>query len=276
MTRGWPASAHAGPLRRGLGTFRSLGAGAGAVALARWLELLVPAACVACGRAVGPGEPPLCRLCHSRLSRVPGPRCGRCGEPLGTRPPADAPFDACGLCDGWPEAIAGADAPFAFEGVAAAVVRALKFGKWRVVVPVMASTMVPVARRLAGRIAAEDAVLVPVPLTQARLRERGFNQARDLADALSREGGWPVRDVLKRLPGGRRQARSPRADRAANVDGRFVIRAAPERADRPVLIVDDVLTTGATAHACATVLREAGFGRSGVVTFARTLRPLDG
>ncbi|MDX1578521.1 MAG: hypothetical protein R3266_08550, partial [Gemmatimonadota bacterium] len=79
-----------------------------------------------------------------------------------------------------------------------------------------------------------------------------------------------------RKPGGGPQARLGGTFRRENVGGRFAYRGSRPAATRPVLLVDDVLTTGATAFACAEALSEAGFGPIGVVTFARTLRPLDG
>lgn len=160
------------------------------------------------------------------------------------------------------------------EGDAARLVRALKFGGWHALAGPMGRAMVPVARRLVGR--GRPAGLVPVPLAAARRRERGFNQAGLLADAVSRAAGWPVRRVLARRPGGRRQARLGRRRRTSNVRGRFVVAGDVAR-DRelPLLIVDDVLTTGATAGACATALRTEEFRVLGAVAFARALHSTD-
>jgi ComF family protein len=114
--------------------------------------------------------------------------------------------------------------------------------------------------------------LVPVPLTPARARERGFNQAALLAEALGRQLDWRCANLIERRPGGRRQARLARHARSENVRDAFQARCSGIP-DAPVVLVDDVLTTGATALACATALVEAGFGRVSVITFARTLRP---
>jgi len=132
--------------------------------------------------------------------------------------------------------------------------------------------MRPVARAIAGRLDAEGTCrLVPVPTTPARLRERGFNQALDLAEALGARLGLPVEKALLRDPGGGRQASGGAAARGSNVLGRFRA-SANLPTEGAVLIVDDVLTTGATVGACARALREAGFARIGALTFARTLR----
>ena len=134
--------------------------------------------------------------------------------------------------------------------------------------------MAPVARRLGT----EDTVLVPVPLTPARLRERGFNQARLLADGVAAALDWPVEPLLRRAGGDRRQARSGRQERALNVAGAYQVvpagvsagAAAPPDSGREALVVDDVITTGATITACATALASCGVRCLGAVSFART------
>lgn len=111
-----------------------------------------------------------------------------------------------------------------------------------------------------------------MPLSPARLRERGFNQAGLLASELATELGIPRRDLLSRRPGGRRQVGAGRVARRENVQGRFVATETANADSAAVLLVDDVVTTGATLVACATALHEAGFGPIGGLTFSRTLR----
>jgi predicted amidophosphoribosyltransferase len=131
----------------------------------------------------------------------------------------------------------------------------------------MGALMAPAA----SRVCPGPALLVPVPLTPARLRERGFNQARLLAEGLGRELGWPVQSILARTRMGRRQARSGRRERADNVAGAFqVIPGRFDRFDGPVLLVDDVITTGATLGECCQALGNAGVPCAGAVSFART------
>lgn len=140
--------------------------------------------------------------------------------------------------------------------------------------------MAPVARR----IGTEHTVLVPVPLTPARLRERGFNQARLLADGVGAALGWPVQPLLRRTRTDRRQARSGRRERALNVAGAY--RASPvgvpagtadlSESGRVVLLVDDVITTGATIAECAAALTTCGVPCAGAVSFARTPPGLPG
>lgn len=155
------------------------------------------------------------------------------------------------------------------EGRAARIVRALKFGGWFGLAPRMAREMSEDARRVAG---GGPGRLVPVPLAPARRRERGFDQAALLADGLARELGWPRADLLVRPRAGRPQARLGRDERLRNVRGAFRLRAdAADGARRgpPVLLVDDVVSTGATAVACAEVLASGGVRLAGVVSFAR-------
>ncbi|MEJ2483257.1 MAG: phosphoribosyltransferase family protein [Gemmatimonadota bacterium] len=143
----------------------------------------------------------------------------------------------------------------------------LKYGGWTALGERMGALMVPAALRVCPG----PALLVPVPLTPSRLRERGYNQALLLAKGLERELGWPVRPVLRRVRTGRGQARSDRKQRARNVAG--VFRPEPGRLYRsgpPVVLVDDVLTTGATLAECCQALRAAGVPCAGAVSFART------
>lgn len=168
-----------------------------------------------------------------------------------------------------------ADAPFAFEGLAARTVRALKYDRWRSLAPWMAARMAPGAEAMASRIGEGPPWLIPVPLTPARQRERGFNQAGELARALAERGVGSLGRFLDRRPGGGRQAGVHGALRRANVQGRFRLRAGLPDGRRSAMLVDDVLTTGATAIACAETLAEAGFHSVATVSFARTLLPLN-
>lgn len=269
--------------------------------LVRAFDALVPPSCVLCRRGLESGRPPLCALCRHRLPRLPSPRCARCAEPAGwplaghgprparglasegraagalspsSSPSPTATSPGCPACVEWPQALRVADAPYVFEGHAADLVKALKYEGWQEVARPMGRTMAPVARGLAD--VGSSPVLVPVPLAPARLRERGFNQAERLAAAVAAEVGWPVREALVRRSGGGRQARLARAGRRENVRERFAARGAVGGEGRRAVLVDDVLTTGATAAACARALGQAGFRDIVLVTFARTLRPAGG
>lgn len=146
---------------------------------------------------------------------------------------------------------------------------ALKFEGWSSAALRMGEAMLHGLGELTG---GAPHLLVPVPLSPARLRERGYNQAELLAKALAgAEAGLRVERLLARRPGGRRQARLGRREREQNVKQRFELRSDRPPPVLPVVLVDDVLTTGGTAGACAEVLEGGGYRCAGVVTFARAL-----
>lgn len=240
-------------------------------------DSLLPPVCAACGVAVAPGKAPICGACEVRLPRIPLPRCPRCGF---TRLADLSSPGHCGECEAWPEQIQRAESAFLHEPPAEALVHGLKYRGWTSLAARMGALMAPAARRLE----CGPAVLVPVPLAPARLRERGYNQAGLLAEALARELSWPSRPALCRGRQLRRQVMSGRADRARNVQGAFrvthsflaEVAAARELAGLPIVLVDDVITTGATAAACATSFEAMGLRCVGVVSFARTPPRLPG
>jgi ComF family protein len=118
-------------------------------------------------------------------------------------------------------------------------------------------------------------VVVPVPTTERRVRERGYNQAALLAERVGRDLRIPVRRGLVRVPGGPSQTSLRAEARRENVRGVFRAGSASV-ADAHVLLVDDVLTTGATAGEAATVLRASGAATVVLLTFARALQDLSG
>ncbi|MFV1985779.1 MAG: ComF family protein [Gemmatimonadota bacterium] len=167
----------------------------------------------------------------------------------------------------------GAFAPHSYEGTAAVLVRALKYGRWRSVALPMAEAMTPVGRRAKDHLGGDQPpVIVPVPLSASRLRERGFNQAEELALRVADGLGLQVVSLLGRAPGRQRQAGAGIVRRAENVQGSFFLADTRRAGGGSALLVDDVLTTGATTLACVDVLSEAGFLHVAALTFARTLR----
>jgi len=113
--------------------------------------------------------------------------------------------------------------------------------------------------------------LVPVPLFHRRLRERGFNQARELADGLARARHIPVRDCLRRTRETPSQvAAGSRNARWENMQQAFALKGGFDVTGNSLLLIDDVFTTGATTNACARVLAKAGAGRVAVLTVSRS------
>lgn len=236
----------------------------------RVLETLFPPCCVLCRRSLEPGRPPLCAVCRHRLPRVPPPRCRRCGA---TDLLGGGAAVGCPACWAWPETLRSARSAYLMEEGAAEAVRALKYGGWSRLAEPMGRCMADEALDLACGGSGTPA-LVPVPLAPARLRERGFNQARLLARSLGAAVGWPVVEALARRPGGRRQASLSRSERLENVAGVFTPTEGPLAPDATAVIVDDVLTTGATAAACSSALEAGGWTAVGAVVFARALHPV--
>jgi ComF family protein len=215
--------------------------------LDRILDAVFPKRCAGCGS----GPWPFCRRCRDRLVPLGRPRCERCGAPS---PRAAA---ACRHCP--PETIAGARSAFLFDGPARSAVHRLKFAGWR-----------PVAEALGAAMAAswdlEADAVTWVPLSRRRRADRGFDQALALARVVARRLDLPLMPLLRRVADGGQQARRGGSERRRAVRGAFEAR---DRASARVVLVDDVLTTGATASACAEALVAAGAREVFVLTAAR-------
>ncbi|HZP91100.1 MAG TPA: double zinc ribbon domain-containing protein [Actinomycetota bacterium] len=233
------------------------------------LEVVFPPRCAGCGT----GRWPFCDACRSSLVALEPPWCERCGAPAPSLRPR------CRTCP--PEEIERARAPFAYDGPARSAIHRLKFGGWRGVAEALGASMAAVAPAgdagaPAGRTgtAATGGVEVAtwVPLSPRRLSERGFDQARALAEVVGSRLGLPVVRLLVRAADTGAQARRSGAERRAAMAGAF--RSAGPSPTR-VLLVDDVLTTGATAAACARVLLDAGARSVLLLTAARALAPAE-
>ncbi len=220
---------------------------------------------------------PVCAPCWHRLPRILPPRCHRCGATRLT--PVES--DGCAACAAWPLESMRTEAVCPMRGPAARLVRELKYAGWTALAVPMGRALSNPAQNLARRagVAADEVLLVPVPITPARRRERGFNQARLLADALSNALDARVTELLERRTARRSQVHLQRQARLANAPGSFrtIDRAGSVEHERrrSVLLVDDVVTTGATAAACVTTLAEAGWQPIGLVSFARAWRTFE-
>lgn len=225
----------------------------------RWL---LPGACLLCQDPTGDGDtdPLVCSLCLSRFRRLPQPCCDRCGQPQA------GPVEPCRACAGWPAGIGPVRSAVWMDELARSAVHRLKYAGWPRVTDALARVMAPLVSASIG------AVLVPVPLAPRRARRRGYNQAECLAKSLGAASGLPVReDLLRRVRETATQTALAPEARQANVVEAFVQCGI---AERRVILVDDVFTTGATLCAAAVALLEGGAETVGAVTFARAVPPL--
>jgi ComF family protein len=219
--------------------------------LDRALDVLFPRTCAGCG--CGPW--PFCPSCAAELESLAPPWCRRCGRP------STIEVERCADCP--PPPIASARAAFAYRGPAREAVHRLKFSGWRGVGEAFARALVALGPPPAD-------VVTWVPLAPRRRAERGFDQAQVLARALARELALPSAAFVRRVRATAPQARQMREERFAAMDGAFAPIGRGRRSPPTVVLVDDVLTTGATAAACAAALADAGARTVHLLTACRS------
>jgi ComF family protein len=229
----------------------------------RLVDLLMPPTCMSCGVEVAT---PLshCAACWSALPMLAGAQCDSCGVPL---PIAWQTESHCLGCLAEPPRFDRARAPFLYDGPARQTVLAFKHGREAYAAP-MATAML----RAWNGDALGDHLVVPVPLHRWRLWSRGYNQAALLARAVAQQAGAGLDlDALVRLRNTPSSRGLNRAARRRNVEGAFRVsrEAAARLKGRKLLLVDDVMTSGATASAAAGALRRAGAMRVDVLIYAR-------
>ncbi|KAB2873598.1 MAG: ComF family protein [Pseudorhodoplanes sp.] len=237
-----------------------------AVPLRLAIDFALPPLCPACREPVGEATG-LCAACWSKLSPIERPFCERLGIPFAYDPgPGILSMQA--IAD--PPSFTRARAAVRYDDVARTMVHALKYGDRLDLAPAMGRWM---AR--AGREILDDAdTIVPVPLHWRRLWARRFNQSASLANVVSRLSSVPVSfEALKRVKATPQQVGLSKAERAQNVQGAFRVPAGGKAdiARRRVVLVDDVLTSGATAEACARTLLRAGARQVDLLVFARVV-----
>jgi len=210
----------------------------------------------------------LCAPCFQTVSFIGEPFCSRCGVPF----PAASMGAMCQACHDAPPRFSQARAALRYDEGGRQLILPLKHAD-RVE---LAAVLVPFMARAGGALFRSADVIVPVPLHRARLRRRRYNQAALLAQGLAKHMDRPAMlDVLRRVRGTASLGGKSAAERAAELEGAFAVR--PRRcsaiAGCRVLLVDDVMTSGATANACAEVLLTAGARGVDVLTAARVPDP---
>lgn len=216
---------------------------------------LMPSVCVLCGdagnhqKAAGSNLLDLCDQCQNELPRLAS-ACARCAEPLTSTPGYEA---LCGRCQSQPPAFNRCLAMLSYQAPADHLLQALKFNGRLEMARLLGVLM---ADWLEDILDAHPSVIIPVPLHENRLRERGFNQAMELARPVAQQLGITIDNRLcRRIHTTAPQSDLTRKERIKNIKGAFQIN---KPVSGHVAIIDDVMTTGSTAHELSKVLLRAG------------------
>jgi ComF family protein len=230
------------------------------------LDAVLPPRCLKCGDILG-GENGLCTACWSKLAWLSPPCCVACGQPF--------PFDSgagtlCGACLQRRPAYDRARAVFRYDDESRGLIIGFKHADRTECAPTLARWMA----RSGGELVADCALIVPVPLHWTRLATRRFNQAALLAQAIGRLADRPVDPLaLTRRRATRSQGRLSRFARLRNVKGAMAVRERSRSgvAGRRILLIDDVITTGATVETAAKALISAGAAVVDVLALAKVV-----
>ena len=229
------------------------------------LDIALPTLCVSCREPVD-GEG-VCAACWAKLSFIEPPYCPRLGIPFVYDPGPDMlSMEAIAS----PPAYQRARAAVRYDDVARTLVHALKYQDRTDLAPAMGRWMA----RAGGELLTGADMLVPVPLHWRRAWRRRYNQSGALARIIERQSGVKVRgEVLRRVRATEQQIGLSRAQRATNVQGAFQVSAdrQAEVQGRRIILIDDVLTSGATLDACARALLRAKAAQVDVLVFARVV-----
>jgi ComF family protein len=229
------------------------------------IDAVLPPRCLACGATVGEPDA-LCGTCWSAMTFFAPPWCAACGLPF---PHPMGEGAVCAECARGRASWQRARAVLRYDKHSRRLVLALKHGDRTHITRALGRWM----HRAGAEMLAGADLLVPVPLHWTRLWTRRYNQAALLAHAIHRAGGPPVApDWLVRRRRTPSQGRLGPLARARNVGGAFTLKARRSVRGKRLVLIDDVLTTGATVEECARVLRRGGAAFVGVLTLARAVR----
>jgi ComF family protein len=247
-------------------------------------NVFLPSDCRVCGAAMATlSGVRICEACVDQLGPAVGAEpevlCSRCGDALGmesARFQASSAVSECTMCRLAPPQFEKAVAFANYDNEMREMLHLLKFDGLRGVAGILGEGMAVAALRLRG-MAADALMVMPVPLFEAREHKRGFNQSKLLADAAVRklrrsEPAWKLRvadGVLKRVKDTPALYELNPGQRRRNLQGAFRIDDTEAVRAREVLLIDDIMTTGATARECARVLKRAGAAKVWVVTAAK-------
>jgi ComF family protein len=231
------------------------------------LGWVYPEDCADCQRPAGDRRwPSLCQACWKSIRAIDVPICPCCGRPFDSLLAlADSPGHLCGPCHKSRPTFDRAFSPYRYEGALVTAIHRYKYKQCSQLAAPLAQMMLVWSSRLPT-----CDVVLPVPLHPTRLRSREYNQALLLAAPIAATLSLPLSvDHLVRVRATLPQTALKRSERADNVRRAFDVRRPQELEDRRVLLIDDVLTTGATVNECAKALRRAKVKAIVVLTLAR-------
>lgn len=230
------------------------------------LDMLFSRSCEGCGVSMTGEGGSLCWDCQTSVSWVQMPFCERCGDPV-----AGLVSDAyeCAWCRKSNPAFDWARSAVRYDGLAKTCLRRFKYNVGFWLMNNLVDWLVALWKTCPPDVREADA-MAPVPLYPRRRRERGYNQSAMLAEALAQRMGIPFRPgLLRRIRSTPSQTRLTAAQRVHNVRGVFSVPWPRRVRGARIVLVDDVMTTGATVNECARMLRAAGAASVMVVTVAR-------
>jgi ComF family protein len=231
----------------------------------RLLDILYPRRCIGCGLSSPETFRHICWDCWSDTTRVEAPFCDLCGDPVAGA--VDHDF-ICYSCSAEKPAFNGARSAARYDGVVGDALRKLKYEQALWLAPDLAVLLKNCLQAEYPDYSFD--LLVPVPLFHVRRRHRGYNQSALLAHELGKIMGSPsCASVLRRIKPTTSQTNLTAKERLSNVSKAFQSKNEARLAGRKVLLVDDVMTTGATVNACCKALKKGGAATVHVVTVAR-------
>jgi len=250
------------------------------VVVTRWLgslagaltSVLFPSGCRICEALLTRADRlPLCDACLNSFRELPAEICDRCGQPWAAGGDVDGDESVCRECREHGFAFDAARSFGVYDGALARAIVLMKYERIEPLGAWFAKHLAEAARRIPRQFAAD--LIVPVPLHRTRQKERGFNQVDLFGRPLAKRLGLPYRPVLLK----RERARPEKhllhfEERWEAVRGAFVIRDGGRVDNLRILLLDDVMTSGATLDACTRVLREAGAKSVAGLTIARAVR----
>jgi len=227
------------------------------------LDFALPARCAGCADVIEEVGA-FCPACWGRMEWLGNAGCQQCGLPL-----AGTEIGACGRCLAEPPKLERMRAAVAYDDLPRSIALRLKYGRKVALARTMARYMAPLKGDWES-----DALVVPVPLHRWRLWNRGFNQSGLVARELSRR--WELETdcrVLRRVKRTQPLKGLNHTQRRKAVAGAFQATSPNRVKGKTIILIDDVLTSGSTAEACARALRRAGASRIELICWARVVRP---